>query len=82
MSSIIEDYLRDNNMTIKEFAKQAGVTQQTIKHLISGDRGVDMLKIIRISRFLGVSLRDFVKNILEKNPQKVSPPASNLKNMC
>lgn len=61
----IDRLLRDRKPRIrqKELAAQIGVTEQTMSNWITGVRPVTAYGLLRISRFLGVTMEQLMEGI-------------------
>lgn len=69
LTSRISDLLSQNEMTQKELAQKAGITESAISHYIKGDRVPRGVNLVKIANALGTST-DFLLDQGESSSRK------------
>ena len=55
---IIEDYIRTNNLTIKDFCKQCNISVSTFYRIIQG-KDFNLLSLFRIAKTINLPIHKF-----------------------
>lgn len=64
-ANTLNDYMEERDISQRELAKRAGVSESTVSDLIRGQRMPSIKSVVNISNVLGISTDDLV-NFNEK----------------
>ena len=58
---IIINFIKDNNLTVKEFCRRCGISQSTYYKIIKG-RNFNLLALFRIAKYMNLRVHRFFKD--------------------